>query len=93
MFRIVLHDAQSDGYRQFGQPPGVLTFKSRDLAEDFRYHAGRLFMEERRWRIVEVSEPDFLTMVLKCNPHGKYYERVGEDSYEARTLEATLAAP
>jgi hypothetical protein len=92
MSRIVLHDADKDGYRQFGRPPGVLTFKSRDLAEDFRYHAGKLFVEERRWRILELSEPDFSTLVLKCNLHGRYYERVGEDMYESCTLEATVAS-
>lgn len=92
MSRIVLHDAHKDGYRQFGRPPGVLTFKSRHLAEDFRHHAGRLFVEETRWRIVEVDELDFSTLVLKCNPVGRYYERVGEDLYEPCTLEASVAA-
>lgn len=92
MSRFVLHDAEKDGYRQFGRPPGVLTFKSRNLAEDFRHHAGKLFVEENRWRIMEVSEPEFLTLVLKCNPLGRYYERVGEDRYESCTLEATVTA-
>ena len=92
MYRIVLHDADRDGYRQFGRPPGMLTFKNRDLAEDFHYHAGRLFVDEKRWQILEVSEPDFSNLVLKCNPHGKYYERVGEDSYEVCTVRAAMAA-
>lgn len=86
MPRFVLHDVDKDGYRQFGRPPGVLAFKSRHLAEDFRDHAGKLFVEEKRWRIREVSEPDFSTLVLQCNPHGEYYERVGEDTYEPCSL-------
>jgi len=88
----VLHDAHTDGYRQFGQPLGVLTFKSHDLAEDFRHHAGRLFVEENRWRIQELSEPHFSALVWRCNPHGEYYERVAEDLYESCTLEADMAA-
>lgn len=91
MSRIVLHDANENGYRQFGRPAGVLTFKSRDLAEDFRYHAGKLFVEEKRWRIMEVSELDFSTLVRKFNPRGKYYERIGEDSYKVCSLGAMAA--
>jgi hypothetical protein len=92
MARFLLHDSHKDCYRQFGRPAGVLTFRNRDLAEDFRYHAGKLVVEEKRWRVVELDEPDFSVLVAKCNQHGKYYERVSEDTYKLRTIEMPSSA-
>jgi len=92
MTRFLLHDSHGDCYRQFGHPSGVLTFPSRDLAENFRHLAGKLIVEEKRWRVVELDESDFSVLVAECNPHGKYYERVSEDSYKLRTIGTPLAA-
>ncbi len=92
MTMFLLHDSHQDRYRQFGHPSGVLTFRSRDLAEDFRYHAGRLFVEEKRWRVVELDESDFSVLVTECNQQGDYYERVSDDSYKLRTAATPIAA-
>lgn len=92
MARFLLHDARKGCYRQFGHPSRVLAFPNRDLAEDFKYHAGKLFVEEKRWRVVELDESDFSILAAAWNPQGEYYERVSEDSYQLRTTRSPLAA-
>jgi hypothetical protein len=91
MVRFLLHDAHKDCYRQFGHPSGILAFRTRDLAEDFRHLAGKLFVEEKRWRVVELDESDFSVLVSECSPQGNYYERVSEDTYELCTIRTPLA--
>lgn len=86
MVRILLHNEQDETYKVLARPDGLLTFRTRELAEDYRKHAGQLFEEEQGWRVIEVRETQFKIAVLQCNDDGEYYERVNRERYDRLSL-------
>ena len=89
MVRILLHNERDERYKAIGGPAGLLTFRTRELAEDYRRQAAKLFEEDNGWQVVEVREAHFKLAVLECSESGEYYERVNRERYDLLCLPAT----